>query len=169
MTLSLLSVIIRHYGCLGETGPKTTELERANIALDQVNSLLMKQMVKEFSRHEQHGLYGSADNRDLGIIDDLLTISREVSNHINKQGSLERLKVELGYFSNPQQLLDSMVGILVGPNVTKEDMVDINQSIWPSRVEGLAIKVARAASYDSYNLVAASEKQFNWFEANRNA
>ena len=153
---------------VGETGPKTTELERANIALDQVNSLLMKQMVKEFSRHEQHGLYGSADNRDLGIIDDLLTISREVSNHIDKQSSLEGLKVELGYFLNPQQLLDSMAGVLVGSNVTKEDMVDVYQSIWPSRVGGLAIKIARAASYDKYYLVKASEEQFNWFEAARN-
>lgn len=141
---------------VGETGPKTTELERANIALDQVNSLLMKQMVKEFSRQEQHGLFGSADNRDLGIIDDLLTISREIGNHIDKQGSLEGLKVELGYFSTPQQFFHSMEGVLVEPNVTKEDMADINQSIWPSRVEGL--KITRSLEKGNFRYYLMSPK-----------
>ncbi|MBU1323388.1 hypothetical protein KKE75_05020 [Patescibacteria group bacterium] len=138
----------------------------AQAQMDAINAAMMKLVVQVCGeRIIEEGKI--PEPASLEIVNDMMLIAAQVDQHFQKQGSLEDLRVQVGFWheSNNEafSMRNSLVKVLIDPKVelaslnTKADLERL-----PSSIEGLEILRDRQGDYYRYFL---ADKRPNWTEA----
>jgi len=133
------------------------ELERttSQVQMDEINAIMMRTVL----RNKKGVLYEE-------MMETMMDVAENVDKHIQKQGSMDGLKVQIAFCPRAVDqnfyISTSLVDDLIDISVTPERTADLNQSVWPSEVEGLVITREQQGDYYRYFL---ADKRPNWTEA----
>lgn len=129
--------------------------------LDVIGALMLRKLNAMYGQEIfDRGLEGEAK----AAADKMITIYQAIQQHLQKQGSLENLKVSLGlsaqnYDQNPF-IANSFVDAFLALEVTPAMTADLNQTVWPSAVEGLVITREPENGFFRYYLMTQKDPGF---------
>ncbi|MCG2691986.1 hypothetical protein L6272_04130 [Microgenomates group bacterium] len=134
------------------------ELERttSQAQMDKINAIMMRTVLRN-----KEGVFYE------GMMETMMDVAGNVAKHIQKQGSMDGLRVQIGFCPGAVDqnfyISTSLVDDLINISVTPERTADLNQSVWPSEVEGLVITREQQGDYYRYRYFLA-DKGPNWVE-----
>ena len=127
----------------------------AQAQMDEINAIMMRTMLRN-----KKGVFYEE------MMETMMDVAENVDKHIQKQGSTDGLKVQIAFCPRAVDqnfyISTSLVDDLIDISVTPERTADLNQSVWPSEVEGLVITREQQGDYYRYFL---ADKRPNWTEA----
>lgn len=134
---------------------KELEKTTSQAQMDEINAIMMRTVL----RNKKGVLYEE-------MMETMMDVAENVDKHIQKQGSMDGLKVQIAFCPRAVDqnfyISTSLVDDLIDISVTPERTADLNQSVWPSEVEGLVITREQQGDYYGYFL---ADKRPNWTEA----